>query len=195
MSINNELPDIGPEISPANLDLPAPDMALDLPPPTSEPSISLQGKGTASEKAKRQEKAIDKKPSKPKKRQAFNLASIQLEVVSIGILIVFLIIMFILDVPLDIIPSFTLLTYVQAIWLFLGCFFVMAMLQDIKSAAALTGIDIAIMATLFPTLWLLFDMRMNPLYFFVLTLIMLIAFIYIPLNLIKAKKEKVGVVA
>jgi hypothetical protein len=56
----------------------------------------------------------------------------------------------------------------------------------------LTGIDLVMLATVFPTLWLLLDTPMNPLYFFVIGMIVLLALVTLPLNAEKARKPAPG---
>ncbi|MCD1293752.1 hypothetical protein CUJ83_01920 [Methanocella sp. CWC-04] len=190
MASNNDLPDIGLDMSAGDLDLPAPDLSLDLPSPqdidvgpVSKP-VQAPARPAISKKA-----APVKRPAKKTARPSSSiLASIGLELISITLLLVFMVIMYFFGVPLDVLPSLSLISYVQCMWLLLGCFFVVAMLQDFKTALMLTGIDFVILATIFPTLWLLFDMRMNPMYFFVLTLMILLAFVYVPVNIKQSKK-------
>ena len=184
---NNELPDLGLEMSPAELDLPAPDAILDLPPLQQEPPVPVPHAPRMSAAAA-PAACVKPRPQKAKAPGKRRKKSIKLEVITIGILAFFMAIMFVLRVPLDGIPALSLTSYVQGAWLLLGCIFIISMLQDWKTAMVFTVIDFLILLTVFPTLWLVADMRMNPMYFFVLTLILLIAFIYVPINTLRARR-------
>lgn len=199
MAYEGELPDVDLlKMTPGELDLPGPTLSLDLPGPGLDlpvPPAASTGQ-TAAKKAAPGKKPVAAKPqaqkAAPKKAASktaprgdtmqlvLGLASIVLLVIVAGVLLLF-------EVPVNTIPDLTLLTYVQALWLLLGCLFIVAMLLDIKTALMLTGADLVLMATVFPTLWLLLNMPMNPLYFFVIGLIMLLAFVYLPLNLLRPK--------
>jgi hypothetical protein len=112
-----------------------------------------------------------------------------LNVLSIIILLVIAGIMYVFEVPVNAVPDLTLTTYVQSLWLVIGCLFVVAMLEDIRTALILTGIDLAMLATVFPTLWLLLDMPMNPMYFFIIGFIVLLALVSLPLSVVKSRKS------
>lgn len=172
------------------LDLQMPQVSLDLPPPQSEPAVTQNSPATAKPGPVRKAgtSPIKQRKGARKENAQGGLAPIQLELISIGLLAIFMLIMFIMGIPVDKLPSLSLSSYVQCMWLLLGCLFVVAMLQNFKAALVLTGIDFVMMASLFPTLWLIFNMRMNPMYFFVLTLILLLAFVYIPVQLVRAKR-------
>jgi hypothetical protein len=190
MAPSIDLPDVGPEIKPSDMELPPPTLELDLPPLSQDEgpqeAPQFQARPQSQSQAPRARAAV-KAPQKNRKNKGV-LSSIKLEIVSIALLVVFMALMYFLGLTIDEIPSMTLVTYVESIWLLLGCFFVVGMLQDYKTALALIGVDGLMIVSVFPTLWLLFDMRINPMYFFVLTLIMLLAFVYIPIRLIRNRK-------
>jgi hypothetical protein len=159
--------------------------------------------GKAGKKAdkKAEKKKPEKKPKAPKPKRASPqmprlpagaMLPILLNVLSIIILLVITGIMYVFEVPVNAVPDLTLTTYVQSLWLVIGCLLVVAMLEDIRTALILTGIDLAMLATVFPTLWLLLDMPMNPMYFFVIGLIVLLALVALPLNVVKAGKPSPG---
>ncbi len=203
MALEGELPDVDMlKMSPGELDLPAPMMSLDLPAPSQE-NIQQPAAQAPQAAAKKQaqpaaKKAAAKPQAKPAPQKAagkaakpaiasgstvpllLSLASIVLLVIVTGVMILF-------EVPVNAMPELNLTTYVQALWLLVGCFFIVAMLQDLKTALLLTGLDIVLLATIFPTLWLLLNMPMNPMYFFAIGMIMLLACVYVPLNMLRPK--------
>lgn len=197
-----ELPDIDMKMPSNDLDLP-PMLDLDLPAPALD-GLPSPAPAKAAPPAKKPEQvkkvANGKAPAKPqqklavkaggKKIKAPSRSSMQLimGVISIVLLSIIAAVMVLLEVPVNVIPELTLTTYVQSLWLLVGCFFIVTILQDIKTALMLTGLDIALLATIFPTLWLLLDMQMNPLYFFVMGMIVLLALVYLPLSILREKK-------
>lgn len=205
MAFEGELPDVDMlKMSPGELDLPAPMMSLDLPAPDQEskatpvaPALQKPAKAPAPAKkqaaAKQQGKpapqktaTVAKKPGAPVKLTG-DAVHLLLSLASIILLVIITVVMVLFEVPVNAVPELNLTTYVQALWLLVGCFFIVAMLQDIKTALMLTGLDIVLLVTVFPTLWLLLNMPMNPMYFFVIGLIMLLACVYMPLNLLRPK--------
>lgn len=142
-------------------------------------------------KAARPKIAMPKMPRLPRlpRLSTGAMMPVLLDVLSIIILLFIGGIMYLLEVPLNAVPDLSLTTYVQGIWLIIGCLLVVAILQNVRMALVLTGIDIAMLATIFPTLWLLLNTPMNPLYFFVLGMIVLLAMVSLPLNVAKARKQ------
>jgi hypothetical protein len=203
-TLNLDGPGGAPDLSMSELKL---DTPLDLPGsgPAPEAATNSGKAGKKDKKAnkkadkKADKKAVKKKPKPEKKPKAprpkmsmpklpkLPVAALQ-NVLTIVILLVIGGIMYLFEVPINQVPDLSLTTYVQSLWLIIGCLFILAMLQDIKTALILTGIDIAMLATVFPTLWLLLDTPMNPLYFFVAGMIVLLALVVLPLNLAKARK-------
>ena len=96
-----------------------------------------------------------------------------LDILCIVLLLVIIAFMYLFNVPINAVPDLSLTTYVQSLWLIVGCFFVVAMLNDLRSALILTGLDIAMLLTISPTLMLLMNTPMNPMYFFVMGIIVL----------------------
>ncbi|WP_424359496.1 hypothetical protein [Methanocella sp. MCL-LM] len=204
MAFEGELPDVDMlKMSPGELDLPAPMMSLDLPAPDQDtkatpvapaPQAAAKkpapaGKPAAGKpqgKPAPQKAAVAKKPAAQVKLTG-DTVHLLLSLVSIILLVIISVVMVLFEVPVNAMPELNLTTYVQALWLLVGCFFIVAMLQDIKTALMLTGIDIVLLVTVFPTLWLLLNMPMNPMYFFVIGLIMLLACVYMPLNMLRPK--------
>lgn len=154
----------------------------------------------AGKKKQKPEKPAQKpKAPKPKKARpamprlsAGALLPVILTVLSIILLLFIGGIMYVFEVPINAVPDLTLTTYVQSLWLVIGCLFIIAMLQDLRTALIVTGVDIAMLATVFPTLWLLLDTPMNPMYFFVTGMIVLLALVILPLNLAKVRKPAAG---
>jgi len=203
MAFEGELPDLDSlKMSPGELDLPAPMMSLDLPAPSQEnqvpPLVPMQD-STAKKQIQAKKPAAGKPQAKQVQQKtvvnkrakqtmpAMNKVPLLLGLASIVLLVILTIVMILFEVPVNAIPDLTLTTYVQGLWLIVGCFFIIAMLQDVKTALLLTGLDIVLLATIFPTLWLILNMPMNPMYFFVIGMIMLIAFVHMPLNLMRPK--------
>ncbi len=180
------------------------DAPMDLPgssPGQSGTAASDKKAGKKADKKKQKPEKPAKKPkaAKPKKvRPAMPrlspgaLLPVILTVLSIIILLVMCGIMYLFEVPINAVPDLTLTTYVQSLWLLVGCLFVITMLQDLRTALIVTGVDIAMLATVFPTLWLLLDTPMNPMYFFVTGMIVLLALVILPLNLAKVRKPAAG---
>jgi len=178
------------------------DLKLDAPldlPGSGESGAASAGKAgkKAGKKEKAEKKKPEKKPKAPKPKRAGPkmprlpagaMLPILLNVLSIIILLVLAGIMYVFEVPVNAVPDLTLTTYVQSLWLVIGCLFVVAMLQDIRTALILTGVDLAMLVTVFPTLWLLLDLPMNPMYFFVIGLIVLLALVSLPLSVVKSGK-------
>jgi hypothetical protein len=211
-SLDLDLPE--PTLNPGGGDISQPislddlkfDGLLDLPGSTSEQYEAVETEQPAGKKAgKKAPKAPKapkvKKPGAVKQKAAMPklprfsagaMLPVLLNVLSIVILLVIAGIMVLFEVPVNVVPDLTLTTYVQSLWLVIGCLFVVAMLQDIKTALLMTGIDIAMLATVFPTLWLLLDTPMNPLYFFVIGMIVLMALVVLPLNVSKARAPASG---
>ena len=204
MAFEGELPDVDMlKMSPGELDLPAPMMSLDLPAPDQDnkatpaaPASQAAAKkpvparkpaaGKPQGKPAPQKAVVAKKPAAQMKLTG-DTVHLLLSLVSIILLVIITVVMVLFEVPVNAMPELNLTTYVQALWLLVGCFFIVAMLQDIKTALMLTGINIVLLATVFPTLWLLLNMPMNPMYFFVIGLIMLLACVYMPLNMLRPK--------
>lgn len=204
MAFEGELPDVDMlKVSPGELDLPAPMMSLDLPAPDQDnkatpavpapqagakkPALAKKpAAGKPQGKPAPQKAAVAKKPAAQVKLTG-DTVHLLLSLASIILLVIITVVMVLFEVPVNAMPELNLTTYVQALWLLVGCFFIVAMLQDIKTALMLTGIDIVLLATVFPTLWLLLNMPMNPMYFFVIGLIMLLACVYMPLNILRPK--------
>lgn len=204
MALDGELPDVDMlKMSPGELDLPAPLMSLDLPAPSQD---NIQQPATpapqAAAKKPAQGAAAKKTAAKPQAKPALQKAGnkaarpaispgstipLLLSLASIILLVIVTAVMILFEVPVNAMPELNLTTYVQALWLLVGCFFIVAMLQDLKTALLLTGLDIVLLATIFPTLWLLLNMPMNPMYFFVIGMIMLLACVYMPLNMLRPK--------
>jgi len=165
-------------------------------------SAGRAGKKADKKAGKKAEKTKpEKKPKAPKPPRAARklprlpagaILPVLLNVLSIVILLVIAGIMYVFEVPVNAVPDLTLATYVQSLWLVIGCLFVVAMLEDIRTALILTGVDLAMLATVFPTLWLLLDMPMNPMYFFVIGLVLLLALVALPLSVVKARKPAPG---
>jgi hypothetical protein len=182
----------------ADLKLDAP---LDLPGSSPVPGgKAASGKPADKKTGKKKEKPVKKpKAARPKRAgpglprlSTGALLPVVLNVLSIVILLVIAGIMYIFEVPVNAVPDLTLATYVQSLWLVVGCLFVVAMLQDVKTALIVTGIDLVMLATIFPTLWLLLDTPMNPMYFFVTGMVVLLALVTLPLNAAKARKPAAG---
>ena len=203
MAFEGELPDLDSlKMSPGELDLPAPMMSLDLPAPSQDnlvlPNMPTQD-STAKKTVQAKKPAAGKTQTKPAPQKtavnkvakqampAANKIPLLLGLASIVLLVILTVVMVLFEVPVNAIPDLTLTTYVQGLWLVAGCLFIIAMLQDVKTALLLTGLDIVLLATVFPTLWLILNMPMNPMYFYVIAMIMLIAFVYMPLNLLRPK--------
>jgi hypothetical protein len=184
------------------------DLKLDAPldPPGTSP-----GQGDAAASDKKAGKKADKKkqkPTKPAKKprapkpkkarpalprlSAGALPPVIPTVMSIIILLFICGIMYVFEVPINAVPDLTLTTYVQSLWLIVGCLFVLTMLHDPRTALIVTGVDIAMPATVFPTLWLLLDTPMNPMYFFVTGMIVLLALVILPPNPAKVRKPAAG---
>ena len=189
-----ELPDVDLKMPPLELEFPgAPDLdlpGLELP----SPALAPAQEASAPKPAPKMPPVEDEVPAEvvaqpigQKKAGSVSL-SLLLNLLSIILLIVIAGIMYAFEVPVNAVPDLSLATYVQAIWLLAGCFFVVAMLHDLKAALIITGIDILLLLTVFPTLWLLLDAPMNPLYFFVMGMIALLTFVYMPLNLLGPRK-------
>jgi len=198
MANDGELPDVDMlKVSPGDLDLPALDLSLDLPAPSD--TQAPQSLAAAKPAAAKGHVTVAKKPSQaPKQGKAptakpaaaasnSSTMPLLLSLISIILLIVVAAVMIVFEVPVNSIPDLTLTTYVQGLWLVVGCFFIVAMLQDIRTALMITGLNIVLLATVFPTLWLIMDMPMNPMYFFVLGMILLIAGVLMPMNLLRPK--------
>jgi hypothetical protein len=194
-----ELPEVDMKLPPMELDFPAPKLDLDLPAPGLDfPQAQLPplSPSTAAAQAKKPQAAKPEAKAKPAKQKAAGHpatkgGSLQLVlgIISIFFLAAIAAIMFVFEVPVNVVPELTLTTYVQGLWVAVGCFFVVAMLQDVKAALMLTGANIAMLVSIFPTLWLLLDMPMNPMYFFVMGMIALLAFVYLPLGVLGTKKQ------
>jgi cation transport ATPase len=200
-TLNLDGPGGAPDLSMSELKL---DTPLDLPGSGPAPKAATNGgkAGKKDKKAnkkadKKADKNADKKKPKPEKkpkapRQKMSVPKLPIaamqNILTIVILLVIGGVMYLFEVPVNQVPDLTLTTYVQSLWLIIGCLFIMAMLLDIKTALIVTGIDIAMLATVFPTLWLLLDTPMNPLYFFVAGMIVLLSLVVLPLNLAKTKK-------
>ncbi|HMK47083.1 MAG TPA: hypothetical protein VK436_10700 [Methanocella sp.] len=210
MAIDGELPDLDDLKMPSgdlelphltSLDLPAP--SGELAPPAAapviptEPSIKKpqqQAKKPAATTAARSQPKPSSAKQKTEKKPAGPSASgtpLALNILSVALLIVIAGVMIIFEVPINAVPDLTLTTYVQGLWLLAGCFFIIAMLQDFRTALLLTGLNVVLLATVFPTLWLLLNMPMNPMYFFVIGMIMLLAFVYTPLSVLRPKMPPV----
>ena len=185
-----------PDLNMSDLKLDAP---LELPGsgPAPEAAIETKAVKKAGKKAEKKKPKPEKKPkaarpkmSAPKlpRLPAGAVLPLLLNVFSMVLLLFIGGIMYLFEVPLNAVPDLSLTTYVQSIWLIVGCLVVVAMLQDLRTALIMTGIDIAMLATVFPTLWLLLDTPMNPLYFYVAGMIVLLALVVLPLNLAKARK-------
>jgi hypothetical protein len=176
------------------------DLKLDAPldlPGSRQSGAASAGKAGKKEGKKAEKKKPEKKPKAPKPPRASPklprlpagaMLPVLLNVLSIIILLVIAGFMYVFEVPVNAVPDLTLTTYVQSLWLVIGCLFVVAMLEDIRTALILTGIDLAMLATVFPTLWLLLDTPMNPMYFFVIGLIVLLALVALPLSVVKSMK-------
>lgn len=182
----------------ADLKLDAP---LDLPGSSPGPDSTTASDKKAGKKAgkKKQKPAKTPKVPKPKKARPAQprmapgaLLPVILTVLSIIILLFICGIMYVFEVPINAVPDLTLTTYVQSLWLIVGCLFVVSMLHDLRTALIVTGVDIAMLATVFPTLWLLLDTPMNPMYFFVTGMVVLLALVILPLNLAKVRKPTTG---
>lgn len=202
MAYEGELPDVDLlKVSSGELDLPAPMMSLDLPAPDqdkqtqSAPAPQAPAKKPAPPAKKPVAAKVQGKPA-PQKAAAANKAGtpvkfagdmvhLLLGLASIILLVIVTAVMILFEVPVNATPELTLTTYVQGLWLLVGCVFIIAMLLDIKTALLLTGLDIVLLATVFPTLWLILNMPLNPMYFFVIGLIMLLACVYLPLNILR----------
>lgn len=200
-----ELPDIDMKMPldfdlGAKLDLDLPSPTMDFPPMAPAAPAPAQSPATAKKPAPAspasKPAATKAKPAKPVKQKAEKGTSVNgislplvMNLLSVFLLVVIAGIMFVFEVPINVVPDLTLTTYVQSLWLAAGCFFVVAMLQDFKTALILTGVDALLLISVFPTLWLLMGMPMNPMYFFVMGMIALLAFVYLPLNLLGTGKQ------
>lgn len=147
-------------------------------------------KPTAATPKTTQPKLNRPKAARPKMQRLPRAAVLPVSLNALSIVILFFLtgILFLFEVPINAVPDLTLTTYVQSLWLVVGCLIIVAMLQDIKTALVLIGIDLAMIATIFPTLWLLMELPMNPMYLFVIGMIVLLALVVVPLNVTKARK-------
>ncbi len=184
-----------------DLELPEPTLSLDIPDlnldaPADMPAVSPAPKG-APQAGKPSAKPAKQKKVKVKSKKAGAglpgglsaiLLPVVLDVLCIVLLLVIIAFMYLFNVPINAVPDLSLTTYVQSLWLVVGCFFVVAMLHDLKMALILTGLDIAMLFTIFPTLMLLLNTPMNPLYFFVMGMIVLQIVIAMPLSVISSRK-------
>lgn len=200
MANAGELPDLDLKMPSMDLELPEPTLNLDIP----DLSMSAPAGMPAAAPAPNAAPSAGKPAAKPagngkkgkgkgKKSGAMPGSSgamlpVVLNILSIVLLLIILAIMYFFSVPVNALPELSLTTYVQGLWLLVGCFFVVAMLHDLKMALILTGVDIAMLITVFPTLMLLMGTPMNPLYFFVLGMIVLQLVVSIPLNVISTRK-------
>jgi|AGTN01.2.fsa_nt_gi hypothetical protein len=147
-------------------------------------------KPTAATPKTAQPKMNRPKVARPKMQRLPRAAVLPVSLNALSIVILFFLtgILFLFEVPINVVPDLTLTTYVQSLWLVVGCLIIVAMLQDIKTALVLIGIDLAMIATIFPTLWLLLELPMNPMYLFVIGMIVLLALVVVPLNVTNALK-------
>ncbi|MCM1566358.1 MAG: hypothetical protein NC238_10495 [Dehalobacter sp.] len=181
-TLNLDIPDIGMG-APAGMPMPGAAPAPNEVPPAGKQAAKPAGKpGKGNGKGK---KSGTGRPVGP----SGNRLSIVLNVICVVLLLGIVVVMYVFNVPVNMVPDLSLTTYVQSLWLLIGCFFVVAMLHDLKMGLILTGLDIAMLITIFPTIWLLMDTPMNPMYFFVMGMVVLQLVIALPLGIINARKQ------
>ncbi len=205
MANEGELPDLDMKMPSLDLELPEPTLSLDIPDLNLDaladmPAVSPAPKGAPlagkpSAKPAGKQKKVKVKSKKPGNGLPGGLSAIllpvMLDILCIVLLLVIIAFMYLFNVPINAVPDMSLTTYVQSLWLIVGCFFVVAMLHDLKMALILTGLDIAMLITLFPTLLLLMNTPMNPMYFFVMGMIVLQLIIAMPLSVINYRKQAI----
>ncbi len=200
MANEGELPDLDMKMPSLDLELPElsldlPDLQLDAPADTSAASPAPKGASPAGKPSEKKAAKQKKVKVKAKKSGAgvpgglvVAMLPAVLDILSIVLLLVIVAIMYVFNVPVNMMPELSLTTYVQSLWLVVGCFCVVAMLHDTRMALILTGLDIAMLLTVFPTLMLLMDTPMNPMYFFVMGMVVLQLVIAMPLSVISSRK-------
>jgi hypothetical protein len=205
MANEGELPDLDMKMPSLDLELPEPTLSLDIPDLNLDaladmPAVSPAPKGATpagkpAAKPAGKQKMVKVKSKKPGNGLPGGLSAIMLpvmlDIICIVLLLVIIAFMYLFNVPINAVPDMSLTTYVQSLWLIVGCFFVVAMLHDLKMALILTGLDIAMLITLFPTLLLLMNTPMNPMYFFVMGMIVLQLIIAMPLSVINYRKQAI----
>jgi len=193
----------GPSGTLANLDLPEIklDAPLDMPPPAPEPAAAPKAAPPAGKPSG------GKKPAgKPPKARTGAAAPgrrglprvlrdaqfpVLLIMVNILLLLAIMGIMPLFGIAANVVPDLTLDAYVEGLWLAVGCFVVVALLNDVRTALVFTGIDLVMLVTIFPTLWLLLGTPMSPMYFYVLGLIAMLAFVALPQKVLKSRRAAI----